>query len=514
MIDVGEIATIVALLGASLVALILVLVARREAAAIRSRATDEVRTIHEEARAKQVEIDRRELRLADREANLAADNATLGERQRAAQADSDAAARAQRKAEKTLDSAERAAARTVSDAERQASAKLAEARERAMAELEQVAGLTRDQALDELTARLVSEAQASAAARVRRIEAQARRQADAKARRIVTTAVQRIAGTSSSPQPVTAVPLPSDELKGRIIGKEGRNIRAFEALTGVNVLIDEVPNQVLLSSFDAGRRDVAAAALDALMNDGRINPQRIETAYAAALAAAADRTAAAGHDAAERAEVDGLADEIIEVLGSLRLRMSAGQNVLEHLVESAQIAAAIASEIGADVTVARRAAFLHDIGKGLPPDHGRSHALAGAELLRQHGEQDVVVNAVASHHDEVPVETVEAVLVQVADAISAARPGARRESVDQFTERLERLEHLVSGRTGVRRVLAMAAGREIRVLVEPGEVPDEALPGLADAIARDVEGQGDVPGQIRVTVVRELRVSATAGGLA
>ncbi|MCL2454362.1 MAG: HDIG domain-containing protein [Micrococcales bacterium] len=509
--DLGTVGTVVVLLGACLFALLLVLMARREAGAVRARAEEDARSIDERARGTLLEIERREMRLADREASLAADQANLVELERAARTEADEADQARRKAERALDSAERAAARTVSDAERQVANRLADAREQALVELEEVAGLTRDQALDQLTARLVTEAEARAAARVRRAESQARRQAEARARRVVATAVQRIAGPSSAAVSMTTMPLPSEELKGRIIGKEGRNIRAFEALTGVNILVDEIPGAVALSSFDAERREVAVVALEALIADGRINPQRIEAAYADALATAAERTEAAGHDAAERAGVDGLTPEVIEVLGRLRLRTSSGQNVLEHLVECSHIAAALAVEIGADVETARRAAFLHDLGKGMAVDHGRSHAAAGAQLLREAGESPSVVNGVAAHHDEVPAESVEAVLVQVADAISASREGARRESVEQFTERMERLEHLVGTHDGVRRVLAMAAGREVRVVVEPTEVPDEALPGLAEAIARQIEEQSEVPGEIRVTVVRELRASATAG---
>ena len=507
----GAVGTVVVLLGACLFALLLVVIARREAGAVRARAEEDARAIREQARDSLAEIERRELRVTDREAHLAADLVNLAETRRTTQAEADEADQARRKAERALDSAERAAARTVSDADRQAAARLAEAREQALAELAETAGLTREQATEQLTARFVADAEARAAAKVRRAENQARRQAEARARRIVTTAVQRVALPSSAQVSTTTITLPEEELKGRIIGKEGRNVRSFEALTGVNVLIDEVPDGVVLSSFDPERREVAVATLEALLADGRINPQRIEAAYATALAAAAERTEAAGHDAAERAGVEGLPPEVIETLGRLRLRTSAGQNVLEHLVECAQIAAAVAAEVGADVATTRRAAFLHDLGKALTSEQGRSHALAGADLLRGAGETAAVVNAVAAHHDEVPAETVEAVLVQVADALSAGLPGARRESVEQFTERMERLEHLVGAHEGVSRVLAMAAGREVRVVVEPTEVSDDALPALADAIARQIESEAEVPGEIRVTVVRELRASATAG---
>jgi ribonuclease Y len=300
-------------------------------------------------------------------------------------------------------------------------------------------------------------------------------------------------------------------MKGRIIGKEGRNIRLFEALTGVNVLVDETPGTVVLSCFDADRREVAQVALEALMADGRINPQRIETAYAEALTGADDRADEAGHAAAERAGVRGLDPELVRVLGRLRLRTSFGQNVLEHLVESALIAAQVAAEIGADVDVARRAALLHDLGKALTGEVPGTHAQVGAALAARHGESETVVNGIAAHHDEVPAETVEAVLVQVADAMSAARPGARREDTDQHVERLEQLEELVAGHAGVRRALAMAAGREMRVVVEPSAVPDTELGRLAVEIARHIEQDLSYPGEIKVTVVREVRASATAG---
>jgi ribonuclease Y len=279
----------------------------------------------------------------------------------------------------------------------------------------------------------------------------------------------------------------------------------------VNVLIDDTPDAVVLSCFDPERREIAQSALEALMADGRIHPQRIEAAYADAVAGADDRTDAAGHDAAERAGVTNLHPELVRTIGRLRLRTSYGQNVLEHLVESSLLAAAMAAEVGADIDVARRGAFLHDIGKAMSAEVPGTHALVGAELARRLGESAVVVNAIAAHHDEVPPETVEAVLVQAADAASAARPGARREELDQYVERMDKLEQLVAAHPGVRRALAMSAGREVRVVVEPTEVDDFALPQLAVAIAKHIEADLTYPGEIKVTVVRELRASATAG---
>ena len=298
---------------------------------------------------------------------------------------------------------------------------------------------------------------------MRREEARARRTAENRARRIVATAVQRLAVPTSSQSAISVVPLPSDEMKGRIIGKEGRNIRSFESLTGVNVLVDETPDAVVLSCYDPERREVAQVALEALMADGRIHPQRIEAAYAEAVAAADERTEAAGGDAAERAGVTGLHPELIRTLGRLRLRTSYGQNVLEHLVETSLVAGAIAAEVGADVDVTKRGALLHDLGKALTAEQQGTHAALGAELARRWGESPAVVNAIAAHHDEVPVETVEGVLVQAADAISAARPGARREELDQYVERMDKLEAIVAEHPGVRRALAMSAGHEVRV---------------------------------------------------
>ncbi|KGM08651.1 ribonuclease Y, partial [Cellulomonas bogoriensis 69B4 = DSM 16987] len=384
-------------------------------------------------------------------------------------------------------------------------------RQEASRVLEAASGLSAEEARALQLERARDEARNESAALARRLEAKARRTAEQRARRILTTAVQRIAGPTSAQAVVTSVPLPGEEMKGRIIGKEGRNIRTFEALTGVNVIVDDTPDSIMLSCFDAERRELAAVAMQALVADGRIHPQRIEIAYAEAQAGAAERTVAAGHDAAEAAGVEDLHPELVETLGRLRLRTSYGQNVLAHLVETAQIAAVLAAEVGADVALARRAAFLHDVGKALTPHQPGTHARVGAELARRLGESPAVVNAIEAHHDEVPPETVEAVLVQAADACSAARPGARRDELDQYVERMDTLEALVQAHPGVRRALAMAAGREVRVVVEPDAVEDAAMPAMADAIARHIEKDLSFPGEITVTLVRELRVTATAG---
>jgi ribonuclease Y len=493
---VGETAIVVALLIACLVALILVLIARREAEATRAKATEDAAAIKDEARAHVAELQRREDRLGERETEVTSERRRLHE----AADQLDSRAREVDERAKVVE-AEQRAARGLLDT----------AREEAGALLESASGLSQQEARAEQVRRVLAEAEHDAAAQVRRIEARARRTAEDRARQVIATAVHRMAGPTSAQSVVTVVPLPAEDMKGRVIGKEGRNIRTFEALTGVNVIIDDSSDQVTLSSFDAERREVAAVALHALIADGRIHPQRIELAYAEALAGARDRAVAAGHEAAEKAGVRGLHPEIVETLGRLRLRVSYGQNVLAHLVEAAQLASVMAVEIGADPELARRAALLHDIGKALTPEQSGTHAALGAALLRRLGEADLVVNAVAAHHDEVPMESVEAVLVQAADAASASRPGARREELDAYVERMSTLESLVTAHAGVRRAVAMSAGREVRVIVEPELVDDAGLPDVAAAIARQIEADLSYPGEITVTVIREIRASATAG---
>jgi ribonuclease Y len=492
----GEAAIVIVLLLACLVALVLVLLARREAAATRLHAGEDAASIKAEARTMLADVHSREERVAAREEELRTERRAVRELAEQSEA---------RSREVDLRGQELEAARHAAEAG------LATARAEAAALLEAASGLSLDEARAEQVRLAVAHAEHDAAAYVRKIEGRARRMADEKARHVVATAVHRMAGPTSAQSVVTAVPLPAEEMKGRIIGKEGRNIRTFEATTGVNVIIDDTSDHVTLSSFDAERREVAAVALEALIADGRIHPQRIELAYAEALAGARDRTIAAGEEAAEAAGVPGLHSELIETLGRLRLRVSYGQNVLAHLVESARLAAVMAAEIGADVALARRSAFLHDIGKAVTADQPGTHAALGAQLLHRLGESDLVVNAVAAHHDEVPMGSVEAVLVQAADAASASRPGARREELDQFVERMTSLESLVAAHPGVRRAVAMSAGREVRVIVEPDVVDDAGLPHLALGIAQEIERDLSYPGEITVTVIRELRASATAG---
>ena len=485
----GEIGVILALLGTSLVALLLVQVARREAAAVRAQAAEDVADIRQATKERDTESARR------------MDEVRAGER------------RLDKQRSRTEEMAEKADERAA-EVERlrtESAQEQARLHTQLVRELEAVAGLSQDEASARLVDQMRQQAVHDAAATVHRVEAAARSRADDRARHIVATAVQRLAVPSSSAVAVTVLPLPTEDMRGRIIGKEGRNIRTFEAVTGVNVLLEDDSESVQLSCFDPERREVAEVAMRLLMDDGRIHPQRIEAAYAQALEGAPARTLAAGHDAAERAGVQRLAPELVEAMGRLRLRSSYSQNVLEHSVESALIAAAMAAEIGADIEIARRASFLHDIGKGLPAGSVGSHARAGARLVERASEPAVVVNAVAAHHGEVEATSVEAVLVQAADACSAARPGARRDDLDRYIDRMQQLEQLVSAHTGVRKALAMASGHEVRVVVEPQEVSDEDLPALASAIAKHIETDLSYPGEVAITVVRELRATATAG---
>ena len=377
-------------------------------------------------------------------------------------------------------------------------------------ELQRIAGLTADAARAELIENIEAQAKREAAIVIRDIEAEAKRTADARARHIVVDAIQRIASEQTAESVVSVLHLPSDEMKGRIIGREGRNIRAFESTTGVNLIIDDTPEAVLLSCFDPVRREVGRLTLEKLVLDGRIHPHRIEEVFDTAkneVEQLCDR-------AAEEALVDvGITDihpELATLLGRLRYRTSYGQNVLKHLVETAHIAGIMAAELGLDVPTMKRAAFLHDIGKALTHEVEGSHALIGADLARKYGESEDVVHAIEAHHNEVPPQTIEAVLTQAADACSGGRPGARRESLEAYVKRLERIEEIAAGKVGVDKVFAMQAGREIRVMVRPDDIDDIGAAVLARDVAKQIEEELTYPGQIRVTVVRESRVTELA----
>jgi ribonuclease Y len=377
-------------------------------------------------------------------------------------------------------------------------------------ELQRVAGLTAEQARREVVAVIEGQAKRDAQVSVKRIESQARAEADGRARKIVTLAIQRVAVEQTSESVVSVLHLPNDEMKGRIIGREGRNIRAFESVTGVNLIIDDTPEAVLLSCFDPVRREVARLTLERLIADGRIQPQRIEEAYELGKQEIELLCRRSGEDAVTQLGITDMHPDLIDLLGRLRYRTSYGQNVLAHLIESAHIAGMMASELRMDQLLLRRCTVLHDIGKALTHEVEGSHALIGAEIARKYGEADDVVHAIEAHHNEVEVRTVEAVLTQAADAISGSRPGARRESLEAYVQRLERLEEIATAHEGVDKVFAMQAGREIRVMVKPDRVDDIQAQVIARDVAKQVEEELTYPGQIRVTVVRESRATEFA----
>lgn len=479
------VATLVLLLASVLV----VHFARREAAAIRKSTSEEAQVVREEARDLLSEAQRREERVAQREKDFAADH-------RAAQMYS-----------RALD--ERAA--VVARDEKRLHTELQNASRVREEQLAEIAQMSVEEARASLIDSQVEAAKAAAQSSLRRLEREIEATAKERSREILVAAMESQAAAVSSESSVTRIDLPSEDMKGRIIGKEGRNIRVFEALTGVNVVVEDGSHAVLLSSFDVERREIAEVTLRELIDDGRIQPQRIEATYAQTINETDQRHLNAGLDAMEAARVTGIPQDVVEMFGRLRLRSSYGQNVLAHLVECAGIAASIATELGADVELARRSAFFHDLGKVFTPEREGTHAAIGAQIAAEYGESDEVVNAIAAHHDEVPATTLEAVIVQVADTLSAARPGARREDSDGYLARMESLERLVASHEGVTNVVAMAAGREVRVVVEPQTVSDEGTAELARTIAEHINREFNFPGEIKVTVIRELRADAVAG---
>ncbi len=388
--------------------------------------------------------------------------------------------------------------------------KLEQSAERQRVQLERIAGMTSSEAREELVAHEVDEAKRSAMAQVREIEQRAREDGEERARKILTIAIQRVASEQTAESTVSVFTLPSEDMKGRIIGREGRNIRAFEATTGVNIIIDDTPEAVVLSSFDPVRREAARMTLEKLVQDGRIHPARIEEIHERSMAEIDERIRRAGEDAVAEVGITDIHPEMIKLLGRLQYRTSYGQNVLRHLVESAHIASALASELGVDPAIAKRGAFLHDIGKAVTHEVEGSHAIIGAEIARRMKEDPEVVHCIESHHGEVEQRTIHAVLAQIADSISGGRPGARRESLETYVKRLERLEEICSTFEGVEKVYAMQAGREVRVLVQPTSVDDIQAQVIARDIAKQVEEELQYPGQIRITVVRETRATEYA----
>ena len=382
---------------------------------------------------------------------------------------------------------------------------LEHAAEQHRAKLEKIAQMTATEAKETLMGQVVDQAKRDAMSTVREIEQHAREDGEERARKIVTIAIQRVASEQTAESTVSVFSLPSEDMKGRIIGREGRNIRAFEAATGVNLIIDDTPEAVVLSCFDPVRRETARMTLEKLVQDGRIHPARIEEMHERSTREIEEQIKRAGEEAMMDVGITDIHPEMIKLLGRLQYRTSYGQNVLKHLVESAHIAAAIAAELGIDPVIPKRGAFLHDIGKAVTHEVEGSHALIGAELARRLKESPEVVHAIESHHGEVEQRTVEAVLAQTADAISGGRPGARRESLETYVKRLERLEEICTSYTGVEKTYAMQAGREVRVMVKPTEIDDVQAQVMARDIAKQVEEELQYPGQIKITVVRETR---------
>ena len=451
----------------------------------------EISTLTTVAREQAADAERRQQRLDERERMLAEEAERLADRdRRVITAEADLGER-----ESMLASRE---------------SELAAAAETHRRELERVAGLTAEMAKSELVEMIEGQAKRDAVLIARSIENEARGNAEERARHIVVDAIQRVASEQTAESVVSVLHLPSDEMKGRIIGREGRNIRAFESVTGVNLIIDDTPEAVLLSCFDPVRREVGRLTLEKLVLDGRIHPHRIEEVFEIAGGEVERQCLRAAEDALVEVGITDMHPELVALLGRLRYRTSYGQNVLKHLLETAHVAGIMAAELRLDIPLVKRCAFLHDIGKALTHEVEGSHALIGADVARRYGESDEVVHAIEAHHNEVTPQTVEAVLTQASDACSGGRPGARRESLEAYVKRLERIEEIAGGKPGVDRVFAMQAGREIRVMVRPDDVDDIGAAVLARDVAKQIEEELTYPGQIRVTVVRESRATEVA----
>lgn len=382
---------------------------------------------------------------------------------------------------------------------------LSEIYEKELKLLEQIAGLSAGEARQLLMKRVEDETKHEVAMMIRDIEAKAKDEADKRARNVVALAIQRCAADHVAETTVSVVPLPSDEMKGRIIGREGRNIRAFENLSGINLIIDDTPEAVILSSFDPVRREIARLALERLIADGRIHPARIEQMYEKARDEVEAHIREVGEQATFDTDIHGLHPELVRVLGRLKYRTSYGQNVLQHSIEVAHLAGMMAAELGADIRLARRAGLLHDIGKAIDHEVEGPHAVIGAELAKRLHEQASVVHAIEAHHGDTDPNSVEAVLVQAADAVSGARPGARRETLESYVKRLEKLETIAESYQGVEKCYAMQAGRELRIMVKPDDIDDARAAMLARDVAKQIEAELEYPGQIKVIVIREHR---------
>ncbi len=376
-----------------------------------------------------------------------------------------------------------------------------------VAELERISGLTAEQAKEKLLADVNKEVQVDMAAMIREMEAEARDQGEAKAREIITEAIQRVAADHVAESTVSVVALPNDEMKGRIIGREGRNIRTLENLTGIDLIIDDTPEAVILSGFDPVRREIARIALGKLIVDGRIHPARIEEMVEKAKKEVEQKIRQEGEQAVLETNVHGLHPEIVKLLGRLHYRTSYGQNVLKHSIEVSHLAGVMAAELGVDVALAKRAGLLHDIGKALDHEVEGPHVEIGADIAKKYRESAQVVHCILAHHGDVEVESVEAALVQAADAISAARPGARRDTLEAYIKRMEKLESIANGFEGVDSAYAIQAGRELRIMLKPDKVSESRAEVMAREIAKRIEAELDYPGQIKVMLIRETRVT-------
>ncbi len=377
-------------------------------------------------------------------------------------------------------------------------------------ELEKISGMTKKQAKDVLIEAVTEEAKKDAGVIVKRIEDEAKENADKNAREIVMGAIQKCATDISSEMTITSVALPNDEMKGRIIGREGRNIRSIESVTGVELIVDDTPETITISSFDPIRREIARLALEKLIVDGRIHPARVEEVVEKATKEVERTTKEAGEDACNKVGIYNLNPELVKIMGRLKFRTSYGQNCLTHSVETSIIAGLIATELGANVAVAKRGGFLHDIGKALDHEIEGTHVSIGVELAKKYKESPEVVHCIEAHHGNVPFGSIEAIIVQVADAISSTRPGARRESFENYIKRLQQLEEIANGFKGVDKSFAIQAGREVRIMVKPDMISDNEAMFLAKDIAKKIENEMQYPGQIKVNVIRESRFTDTA----
>lgn len=511
-VNYAGIAVIAILLGA----VIVLLLKRKEGSRLAVEAQEEARAVLDKARDEAEKI-KREATLEAREKDLARQNELESqnrEKQRkineterrllSKEENLERRFQSMERKEKDFSQKERRLTQKEKDLEVE-EAKIAAAIQKATEELERVSGMTQDEAKAMLIKRIEDEAKLEAIASVRRIEEEAREKAAQSAREIMSNAIQRSAAEHVVETTVSVVDLPSDDMKGRIIGREGRNIRALEMATGVDIIVDDTPEAVILSSFDPIRRELARLSIQKLVTDGRIHPARIEDIVESVKADLEQKIKQEGESAVLELKVRDVHPELIKLLGKLRYRTSYGQNVLQHTKEVAMLAAMMAREIGLDTNVALRAGLLHDIGKAVDRDTEGTHTELGVELAKKYGESEKVCQAIASHHRDVDFPSIEAVLVQAADTLSAARPGARRELLETYIQRLEKLEEIAASFDGVSKTFALQAGREIRIIVESQKISDDKASLLAKEIAAKIKSELDYPGQIKVTVIREMR---------